>query len=87
MKVKNESVPGERLALNFLNVCVFLNAVGATNEILETSEMDVSKPWQIKPLDTTKCILENVSWDWLQPVWVKLKANGGKKMFLAIWVN
>lgn len=87
MKVKTESVPGERLALNFLNVCVFLNAVGATNETLETSEMDVSKPEQIKPLDTTKCIIENVNWDWLQPVWVQLKANGGKKMFLAIWVN
>lgn len=59
--------------------------LGATNEIFEISEMDISKPGQIKPLGTTKCILENVSWDWLQPMWVKLKANGGKKMFLALW--
>lgn len=59
--------------------------LGATNEIFEISETDISKPGQIKPLDTTKRILENVSWDWLQPMWVKLKANGGKKMFLALW--
>lgn len=59
--------------------------LGATNEIFEISEMDISKPRQIKPLGTTKRILENVSWDWLRPMWVKLKANGGKKMFLALW--